>query len=209
MRPGKGALVVALAAACGCQHTPAVQPVPPRFEVVALLPDPETKTLGAATVSSTAGGSVELTGEQSATRVARGQPPSAPFVISDLEVQRLFGDALAARPPAARQFLLNFESGADHLTPESENLLTEMLALVKSRSVPDLTVVGHTDTTGSAEANIELGRSRATLIRDRLVAAGLDGRLISVVSHGEADLLVPTPDETAEPKNRRVEVSVR
>jgi outer membrane protein OmpA-like peptidoglycan-associated protein len=75
--------------------------------------------------------------------------------------------------------------------------------------VPDLTVVGHTDTTGSAEANIELGRSRATLIRDRLVAAGLDGRLISVVSHGEADLLVPTPDETAEPKNRRVEVSVR
>ena len=75
--------------------------------------------------------------------------------------------------------------------------------------MPDVTVVGHTDTTGTAQANIELGRSRATLIRDRLVAAGLDASLVSVASHGEADLLVPTPDDTLEPRNRFVDVSVR
>jgi outer membrane protein OmpA-like peptidoglycan-associated protein len=32
---------------------------------------------------------------------------------------------------------------------------------------------------------------------------------VEVTSHGEADLLVPTADETFEPRNRRVEISVR
>ena len=38
---------------------------------------------------------------------------------------------------------------------------------------------------------------------------GLDASLMVVTSHGEADLLVPTPDETPEPRNRRVEIAVR
>jgi peptidoglycan-associated lipoprotein len=80
---------------------------------------------------------------------------------------------------------------------------------VKNRAVPDVTVVGHTDTAGAAPANVEFGQRRATMIRDRLVGAGLDAGIVSMASHGEADLLVPTPDNTPEPKNRRVEVSVR
>jgi outer membrane protein OmpA-like peptidoglycan-associated protein len=32
---------------------------------------------------------------------------------------------------------------------------------------------------------------------------------VDVASHGETNLLVPTPDDTAEAKNRRVEVTVR
>jgi outer membrane protein OmpA-like peptidoglycan-associated protein len=188
---------------------PAAPSPPPIQDVVALLPDPETKTIGSAVVSSRLGGPVELTSERAATRVAMGQPPSPPSPISDAEVQRLFGDALAARPPAPRDFLLYFQTGSTVLTPESEQLLTEILVFVQSRPAPDLTVIGHTDTVGRAEANNELGRSRAALIRDRLVAVGLDGRLISVASHGEADLLVPTPDDTDEARNRRVEVSVR
>jgi outer membrane protein OmpA-like peptidoglycan-associated protein len=95
------------------------------------------------------------------------------------------------------------------LTPESDRLLPEILEHVKSRSVPDVTVIGHTDTMGSAESNVVLGLGRANLIRERLVAVGLDSSLVSAESHGEADLLVPTPDETPEPRNRRVEVSVR
>jgi outer membrane protein OmpA-like peptidoglycan-associated protein len=42
-----------------------------------------------------------------------------------------------------------------------------------------------------------------------LVAAGLDPSLVDVTSHGEADPLVPTPDERLEPRNRRVEITVR
>jgi len=204
-----GALAFVVACACHSKPAPPPAPPPPIPDMVALLPDPETKTLGRAVVSSPRGGSVELTDERHTTRVGIGQNPVAPFTISEAAVQRLFGDALAAQPPAPRQFLLYFESGTNQLTPESDKRLPEILAFVKSRPAPDVTVVGHTDTTGTARANIELGRSRANMIRDRLVATGLDASLVSVASHGEADLLVPTPDETPEPLNRRVEVSVR
>jgi peptidoglycan-associated lipoprotein len=196
--------------ACACHHEYGQPPAPPQTrEMVALLPDPETNTVGRAIVSSLQGGTVELTDPRTTTRIVNGQMPSVPFTLSEDDLQRLFGDALAARPLAPRHFLLYFESGSNQLTPESEQLLPEILEHVKSRSVPDVTVTGHTDTTGPAQSNVVLGLSRARVIRDRLVAVGLDLSLLSMDSHGEADLLVPTPDETPEPRNRRVEVSVR
>jgi outer membrane protein OmpA-like peptidoglycan-associated protein len=70
-------------------------------------------------------------------------------------------------------------------------------------------VIGHTDTTGTAASNVDLGLRRATLVRRLLLDAGLEGTIVDATSHGEADLLVPTPDETREPRNRRVEISVR
>ena len=41
-------------------------------------------------------------------------------------------------------------------------------------------------------------------VRNLLVEAGLDGASVDVTSDGELDLLVKTPDETPEPRNRRV-----
>ena len=75
--------------------------------------------------------------------------------------------------------------------------------------MPEVTVVGHTDTMGSPQANIQLGLKRASTVRSILVDAGLDPALVEVTSHGEADLLMRTPDRTPEPHNRRVEISVR
>jgi outer membrane protein OmpA-like peptidoglycan-associated protein len=70
-------------------------------------------------------------------------------------------------------------------------------------------VTGHTDTVGSAESNERLALDRAEAIRAELLRVGLDRDLIEVRSHGETELLVPTPDNTDEPRNRRVEVKVR
>jgi outer membrane protein OmpA-like peptidoglycan-associated protein len=46
-------------------------------------------------------------------------------------------------------------------------------------------------------------------VRNLLTAAGLDASSIEVSSLGEADPLVRTPDDTPEPRNRRVEIGVR
>lgn len=174
-----------------------------------LVPDPEDGRVGRATVSSAGGQMVELTQANEGTRIAPGQAPSAPAAIPPGDVQRLFGDAIAARPLAPLRFVLYFETGSDTLTPDSEALVAGILGAVRSRPAPDVTVIGHTDTTGDAAANIQLGLRRATLIRDRLVAIGLDAAQVDVASHGEADLLVRTPDSTDEARNRRVEVTVR
>ena len=46
-------------------------------------------------------------------------------------------------------------------------------------------------------------------VRNILVDAGLNASTIDVTSVGELDPLVKTPDETPEPRNRRVDIAVR
>ena len=75
--------------------------------------------------------------------------------------------------------------------------------------MPEVVVTGHTDTTGTPPSNHELGMKRATMVRALLADAGLDPTSVEVTSHGEAALLVRTPDDTYEPRNRRVEIPIR
>jgi outer membrane protein OmpA-like peptidoglycan-associated protein len=124
-------------------------------------------------------------------------------------VQRVFGRALAALPPAPHQFTLYFKFESGELTDESRGLVPEILRTVKERADPEVAVVGHTDTMGTPRTNVELGLTRATAVRDILVAAGLDRATVEATSHGEGNLLVRTTDETPEPRNRRVEITVR
>ena len=116
---------------------------------------------------------------------------------------------MAARPIAPRQFMLYFDTASETLTTESTALIPQIVEEVRGRPVPDVSVIGHTDTTGDAASNIQLGLRRANAIRDLLVANGVDPSRVDVASHGESNLLVTTPDNTAEPRNRRVEVTVR
>ena len=72
-----------------------------------------------------------------------------------------------------------------------------------------MVVVGHTDTMGAPRSNVELGSEARRHGARLLVAAGLDPATDRGPSHGEADLLIQTPDDTPEPRNRRVEITVR
>ena len=209
-RASLSAFVFALgiaAVSCGPKSPP--QPVaPPERDLVALAADPDTGEVGAVDVTA-AGQTVALTTVGASTTVRSGLGPVAAVTLSADDLQRIFGDAIAARAPAPRHLNLYFELGGDTLTPESAALAATVIDEVKGRPAPEVTVVGHTDTTGAAAANLDLGLRRAMLIRDRLIAVGLDPALIEIATHGEADLLVPTPDNTPEPSNRRVEVAIR
>ena len=201
--------VAAVLALAGCARQAPQPPQAPASEIVVLAADPETGEVGRMTVR-TQGGQVALDGRGASTRVGPGNTaPAPPAVMSDAEIQRLFGAALAMHPPAARRFELYFQTGTETLTAESRARVPEVLAAVTKRIAPDVSIIGHTDTTGTSRSNVELGLRRATLIRSLLVEAGLDPSLVETASHGETDLLVTTPDDTAEPRNRRVEVIVR
>jgi outer membrane protein OmpA-like peptidoglycan-associated protein len=176
--------------------------------LVTLLPDPDSGVVGRAIVSNAAG-AVELTGTHAATVVAGNRAPAPVTILSDAEVLRLTGGAFDTLPPASQRLTLNFQFDSDELTADSRALLPQVLNGVKGRPVPEVRIVGHTDTIGSTASNITLGLKRAEMIRTLLIETGLDASLIEVASHGEADLLVPTADETAEPRNRRVDITVR
>ena len=211
MRRASIAIVAALAGvlevACAGKHAAPAPPETARTLVV-LLPDSDTGVTGRAFVSNKTG-STDLNAARDSSTVSPSTAPTAVTTMSEDEVQRLFGDTLSALPPAPVHFTLYFKFESDELTDESRALLPQILSTVKQRTIPEVLVVGHTDTMGTPRANIDLGLVRANTVRTMLVQVGLDASTIEVRSHGESDLLVKTPDETPEPRNRRVEISVR
>jgi OmpA-OmpF porin, OOP family len=199
-------LAAALAIACGPKH---INPSGPASQaLVVLLEDSETRTTGRAKVSNASGG-VDLAAQGDSTVATAKRRPSPVRTMSEGDVQRVFGAALSALPPAPRHFTLFFGFESEQLTDESRALVPEILRTVKERADPEVAVVGHTDTMGAPRTNVALGLKRATTVRDLLVAAGLDPSTVDLRSHGEGDLLIRTPDETPEPRNRRVEIAVR
>lgn len=202
-------LAVVLAAGCAGKRPPSSTPVPVvPPAVVVLLPDPETKTTGRARVSNEFG-STNLTTARASTLVTGTAAPAAVTTMSEAEIERLFGPALAALPPAPRHFTLQFRFESDALTPESAALIPDILKAVKALAVPEVVVVGHTDTMGDAKSNVALGLKRAETVRTILVQAGLPPSTIDLASHGEADPAVQTRNNVPEPRNRRVEITVR
>ena len=131
------------------------------------------------------------------------------YQASATEVQERFGPALAAQPPRPRSLLVYFQEGSDTLTADSLAVFDQLKAEIKARSAPEVMVIGHTDRIGSLQANDALSLKRAQTVRDVLLASGLDEKLIEVAGRGEREPLVPTEDEVAEARNRRVEISVR
>ena len=175
--------------------------------LVVLLPDSDSGTVGRVVVSNSEG-STELSTAWASTRVNTSQAPTV-RMLNESEVMRRFGDIIATLPPPSRHFTLLFRFDSEALTDEGAKLVQDVLQAVKSQPVPDVVVVGHTDTTGTPQSNAELGLRRANAVRTLLIEAGLGASAIEVRSHGEAELLVKTADGVFEPRNRRVEITVR
>lgn len=132
-----------------------------------------------------------------------------PYTATAEEVQERFGAALAAQPARAASFIVYFVEGKDELTGESQPELERIKAEIARRPAAEILVVGHTDRVGSLQVNDQLSLKRALVVRDALVAAGFPEGIIETAGRGEREPLVPTDDEVAEPKNRRVEITVR
>lgn len=125
------------------------------------------------------------------------------------EVAALFGAALAAQPGRPTAYTLYFVEAGDEFTAESAQILESVLSKIAGYPVPDVVVLGHTDSVGSDEYNDALALRRAETVRDALIRRGLAPENIAVTARGKRELLVPTADGVAEPRNRRVEVIVR
>jgi outer membrane protein OmpA-like peptidoglycan-associated protein len=199
-------IVSALIVSAGCGPKRVASPTPGRTQVV-LLDDPDSPA-SSVNVTSKAG-SVALTTPLESTSVVASRPPTAPVKLDEADVQRQFATLLADLPAAVQHFNLYFRTETSDLTEESRAILPDVLSAVATRKIPEVTVIGHTDTTGSAANNYRLGLDRAQMVKTLLVRAGLDASLIEVESHGEADLLRKTADNTPEPRNRRVEITIR
>lgn len=174
-------------------------------ELFVVLPNPDG-TAGAVTVNG--GGQSVVLDRPYAADEERGGNFAATSSSAD-QVQQVFGSALAAQPILPKHFRLYFISDSDKLTPPSAQEYKEVFDDIKRRPVYQVEVIGHTDTFASKEYNQQLSLKRADAIKDQLVRDGLNPASISVAGRGELDLAVPTPNGVHEPRNRRVEITVR
>jgi outer membrane protein OmpA-like peptidoglycan-associated protein len=106
-------------------------------------------------------------------------------------------------------FILHFLLDSDEFTPESKVVVESVLRDIARRPAPEVVVIGHTDTVGADNYNDRLSLQRAGRIRSRLIELGVASERIETSGRGKRELLVPTADQVAEPKNRRVEIVVR
>ncbi len=129
--------------------------------------------------------------------------------LSDSEVRQGFGDTLAALPGKPAKFTLYFLEGKDELTQDSKMELERVFSELKRRPLPDIVVIGHTDTVGTLPFNDRLSRQRADRLREMMVELGIAPDRIQAAGRGKRELLVPTEDNISEARNRRVEINVR
>jgi outer membrane protein OmpA-like peptidoglycan-associated protein len=192
------ALATMLTACCGTK------------ELVVILPGSDGH-IGGVVVES-AGAKLVLDKAYAGARPGSGE--TRPAEVSSYEVERIFSRALSARPIPPKSYTLYFVSGSsDELVPESKTELDKMLSEISERKAVEVVVTGHTDTIGPSGDNDRLSRDRARAVADQLrgtlSAKGVQSDAITTAGRGERALLVATPDQTAEPRNRRVEITVR
>ena len=143
-----------------------------------------------------------------AENVRRSAHQSVKKANPDL-VRKLYGATLAAQPARSNRFMVFFDEGSDVVSPASLNEIELAKAEIGKRVASEIMVIGHTDRSGSAEANEVLSQRRVDAVRVLLLAAGVPEADIETASRGEREPLVPTADGVADPLNRRVEISVR
>ena len=194
-RSSVACMITLLLAACSTTKT-----------LVALLPE-ESDTSGAVNVGEGARAVVLDAPLTIATVDTRGNIDKK--AVTQEEIQRTFGEALAAQPPKPLSFTLYFSIASTEVTPESQPILEALLAEVAKRQAVEVQVTGHTDRVGTDANNDRLSLERAEAVRDMLVQRGLKSNFIRAVGRGEREPLIPTPDDQPELRNRRVEVIVR
>jgi len=104
---------------------------------------------------------------------------------------------------------VQFASGSAELTPQATQMLDRLGQALSDRSLATyrFRIEGHTDTVGSRDYNKALSDQRAAAVVDYLTSKfHVDRSRVQAIGMGEEGLAVATPDQTAEPRNRRVQV---
>lgn len=131
----------------------------------------------------------------------------APTQIAPSQAARPTTTAPAGMPAAS--LTVNFASGSDVLTPSAMRELDRLGRALTSQDLAPFRfrIEGHTDTVGPASLNQTLSERRAAAVGRYLETRfGVPAARLDTIGLGETQLVVPTPDETANAENRRVQV---
>ena len=116
-----------------------------------------------------------------------------------------------AEPPLDGRLLVEttFAAGTTALTPAARQSIDAFIRQVPRVQERQVVVVGHTDRTGSEEANYRLGQQRATAVAQYLLDEhGLDPTRVLVASAGGTRPVADNATAEGRQQNQRVEILV-
>ncbi|OQP49022.1 hypothetical protein A4H97_29510 [Niastella yeongjuensis] len=105
---------------------------------------------------------------------------------------------------------VTFATGKSVLTPQGKKELDIVIAFIQR--APEglkISLVGHTDSTGSDKINVPLSQARADAAKAYLVSKGIDQSRIATEGHGSSEPVASNKTKAGKTLNRRVEVTIQ
>jgi outer membrane protein OmpA-like peptidoglycan-associated protein len=124
-------------------------------------------------------------------------------VLADAEVKRI-GEGILVEFKS--NVLFGFDSS--ELTSQAEQNLGQVIPILQKYPNTNVEVIGHTDSVGSAQYNLQLSQRRAGSVGSYLTRNGVSATRVTTVGKGETDPKVPNNTEEGRAENRRVEIII-
>jgi outer membrane protein OmpA-like peptidoglycan-associated protein len=103
---------------------------------------------------------------------------------------------------------VSFDTGRSALKPNFGPILNQFATSLNQNAVTTITIIGHTDSTGSDAINNPLSVDRAEAARDYLVSRGVARTRIATDGRGAREPVADNNTQQGRDKNRRVEIYV-
>ncbi len=103
---------------------------------------------------------------------------------------------------------LEFDSGKDVILQSSFSYLQELTDLMSKHLQWRIKLSGHTDDSGTPEANLTLSKKRVESVKNALSVLGIDQNRIVLKWHGSSVPITVNDSEEGRQKNRRVEMTI-
>ncbi len=104
---------------------------------------------------------------------------------------------------------VSFDVNSANIKPELRAVLDPFAASLRDDPNARLTIIGHTDSTGSDSINNPLSLERARSVRDYLTSRGVAASRIETAGRGEREPVADNATEAGRARNRRVEMYLR
>jgi outer membrane protein OmpA-like peptidoglycan-associated protein len=99
---------------------------------------------------------------------------------------------------------ITFATGQATITPASDQVLSDVLAVLTANADWRLRIEGHTDNVGDKAANLKLSNARAAAVAAWLSGKGIDAARLSVAGLGDTQPVAANTTEDGRARNRRV-----
>ena len=103
---------------------------------------------------------------------------------------------------------ISFATGRSDINSSFAPILNQFASSLSQNPVTTVTIVGHTDNTGSDATNNPLSMDRANSTRNYLAARGVANNRIATDGRGEREPIADNNTNDGRSKNRRVEIYV-